>query len=118
MKVEYVLPEMERKEIEKCQKQIEEIKQSYIDKYEKRPSRWRELDKLIRNDCGIQALEKCIANIYTMSVGKYIITAENEEDRERIRELLESQKSGGVANERNSKAIQRSVGRDENHLPI
>lgn len=105
MKVEYVLPERERKEIEKLQKHIEEIEQSYIDEYEKHPFRWHELDKLIRNDGGIQALEKCIANIYTMSVGKYIITAENEEDKERIRELLESQKSGGVANERNSEAI-------------
>lgn len=35
MKVEYVLPERERKEIEKCQKHIEEIKQYYIDEYEK-----------------------------------------------------------------------------------
>lgn len=91
MKVEYVLPERERKEIEKCQKHIEEIKQSYIDEYEKHPFQWQELDKQIRNDLGIQALEKSIEKIYVTSVGKYIITAESEEDKERLRRLAESQ---------------------------
>lgn len=118
MKIECVLPKRDKERIAEYEKKIEEIKQSYIDAYEKQPFQWHELDRQIRNDMGIQALEKCIANIYMMSVGKYIITAESEEDRERIKELLESQKSGGVANERNSKAIQRSIGRNENHLPI
>lgn len=118
MKIEYVLPKRDRERIAEYEKQIEEIKQSYIHTYEKQPFRCHELDRQTRNDRRIQVLQKCITNIYMMSVGKYIITAESEEDRERIRELLESQKSGGVENERNSKAIQRSVGRDENHLPI
>lgn len=92
MKMEYVLSETDRWKIEKCQKQIEKIKQSYIDEYEKYPFRWHELDKQIRNDGGIQALEKCIENIYAMSVGKYIITAESEEDKEKLRELMEGRK--------------------------
>lgn len=91
MKMEYVLPKMDEERITECKKQIEEIKQSYIDAYEKQPFRWRELEKQIRNDTRIQALEECIVNIYNMSAGKYIVTAESEEDKERLRRLAESQ---------------------------
>lgn len=91
MKIEYVLPKMNEEKIAECKKQIEEIKQSYIDAYEKQPFRWRELEKQFMNDKRIQILEKYIANIYAMSVGKYIVTAESEEDKERLRRLAESQ---------------------------
>lgn len=87
MKMEYVLPKMDEERIAECKKQIEEIKQSYIDAYEKQPFRWRELEKQIRNDTRIQALEECIVNIYNMSVGKYIVTAESKKDREKIEKL-------------------------------
>lgn len=90
MKVEYVLPQRDKERIAEYEKRIEEISQSYIDAYEKQPFRWRDLEKRIRNNTGIQTLEKCIENIYEMSVGKYIITAENEEDKERLRELSEN----------------------------
>lgn len=91
MKMEYVLSKMDEERMAECKKQIEEIKQSYIDAYEKQPFRWRELEKQIRNDTRIQALEECIVNIYNMSAGKYIVTAESEEDKERLRRLAESQ---------------------------
>lgn len=87
MKMEYVLPKMDEERIAECKKQIEEIKQSYIDAYEKQPFLWYDLHEQIRNDTGIQILEKYIANIYAMSVGKYIVAAESEEDREKIEKL-------------------------------
>lgn len=113
MKMEYVLSETDREKIEKYQKQIEEIKQSYIDEYEKYPFLWHELDKQIRNDGGIQVLEKCIENTYSMSVGKYIITVESEEDKERLKEILESLnwRMGDEANqkENSSEVFQRGM---------
>lgn len=82
---------MDEERIAECKKQIEEIKQSYIDAYEKQPFRWNDLHEQIRKDTGIQILEKYIAKIYAMSVGKYIVAAESEEDEERLRRLAESQ---------------------------
>lgn len=92
MKIEYVLPERERKEIEKYQKWIEEIKQSYIDECLRYPFRRFELEKKFRNDRRVQTFEKAIARIAMLSVGKYVVTAESEEDKERLREILESKK--------------------------
>lgn len=91
MKIEYVLPKEDKERIDKYKKRIEEIKQSYIDAYKKQPFLWHDLHEQIRNDTGIQILEKYIASIYAMSVGKYIVTAESEEDKERLRRLAESQ---------------------------
>lgn len=91
MKIEYVLPKEDKERIDKYKKRIEEIKQSYIDSYEKQPFRRCELEKQFMNDKRVQILEKYIANIYAMSVGKYIVTAESEEDKERLRRLAESQ---------------------------
>lgn len=87
MKIEYVLPKRDKERIDELKKRIEEIKQSYIDTYEKQPFLWHDLHEQIRNDTGIQILEKYIASIYAMSVGKYIVTAESEEDREKIEKL-------------------------------
>lgn len=87
MKIEYVLPKRDKEKIDECKKRIEEIRQLYIDAYEKQPFRRRELEKQFMNDKRVQALEKYIVKIYTMSVGKYIVTAESEEDREKIEKL-------------------------------
>lgn len=91
MKIEYVLPKEDKEIIDKCKEQIEGIKQLYIDAYEKQPFRWHDLHKQIMNDTGIRILEKYIAHIYATSVGKYIVTAESEEDKERLKRLAESQ---------------------------
>lgn len=80
MKIEYVLPQSDREQIEKFQKQIEEIKQSYIDEYFRFPFKRDILEKQFRNDCRIKSLEKEITRIYTLSVEKYVITVETEEE--------------------------------------
>ena len=64
MKTEYVLPKEDGEQIEKFQKQIEEIKQSYIDEYLRFPFKRDILEKRFRNDRRIQDLEKAIARIY------------------------------------------------------
>lgn len=92
MKIEYVLSETDREKIEKYQKQIEEIRQSYIDDYLKNPFQSPDLVTRFRRDSRVQTLEKAIAHITMLSVGKYVVTVESEEDKERLREILESKK--------------------------
>lgn len=95
MKIKYVLPQSDREQIEKFRKQIEEIKQSYIDEYLRFPFKRNVLEKRFRGDRRIQDLEKTIARIYTLSVGSYVITAETEEE---LRELKENWKLGERTN--------------------
>lgn len=38
----------------------------------------------------MQTFEKAIARIAMLSVGKYVVTAESEEDKERLRRLAET----------------------------
>lgn len=92
MKMEYVLLETDREKIEKYQKQIEEIRQSYIDDDLKNPFQSPDLETRFRRDSRVQTLEKAIAHIIMLSVGKYVVTAESEEDKERLRDILESKK--------------------------
>lgn len=89
MKTEYVLPQKDREQIEKYQKQIGEIKQEYIDEYLSRPFQDFNLEKRFRSDKRVQILEKAIANIYTMSVGSYVITTETEDELEHLKERLQ-----------------------------
>lgn len=91
MKTEYVLPKRDREQIEKYQKQIEEIKQSYTDECLSRPFQDLDLEKRFRSDSRVKILEKAIANIYIMSVGTYVITAETEEE---LKELKKNWKLG------------------------
>lgn len=95
MKMEYVLPQGDKEQIEKYQKQIDEIKQEYIDEYQRYPFKSTNIEKRFRNDIRIQTLEKAIVRIYTLSVGNYIITAETEEE---LRELKENWKLGERTN--------------------
>lgn len=95
MKIEYVLPQGDKEQIEKYQKQIDEIKQEYIDEYQRYPFKAKNIEKRFRNDSRIQTLEKAIARIYTLSVGNYVITAETEEE---LRELKENWKLGERTN--------------------
>lgn len=89
MKTEYVLPQRDREQIEKLQKQIEEIKQSYIDEYLRFPFKRDILEKQFRNDCRIKNLEKEITRIYTLSVGSYVITTETEDELGNLKERLQ-----------------------------
>lgn len=95
MKIEYVLPESNREQIEKYQKQIDEIKQEYMDEYQRYPFKAQNIEKWFRNDIRIQTLEKAIVRIYTLSVGNYVITAETEEE---LRKLKENWKLGERTN--------------------
>lgn len=89
MKTEYVLPQRDREQIEKYQHQIEEIKQYYIDEYLSHPFQDFNLEKRFRNDRRIQDLEKAIVNIYIMSVGTYIFTAETEDELKHLKERVQ-----------------------------
>lgn len=89
MKVAYVLPQSDREQIEKLQKQIEEIKQSYMEEYLRFPFKRDSLEKRFRGDRRIQVLEKAIANIYIMSVGSYAITTETEDELRDLKERLQ-----------------------------
>lgn len=86
MKMEYVLSQSDREQIEKYQKQIDEIKQEYIDEYLSRPFQDPNLEKRFRNDSRIQILEKAIVRIYTLSVGSYVITTETEEELKTLKD--------------------------------
>ena len=89
MKMEHVLPQGDKEQIEKYQKQIEEIKQKYIDEYQRYPFKAQNIEKWFRNGIRIKTLEKAIARIYTLSVGSYIITAETEEELRELKERLQ-----------------------------
>lgn len=91
MKTKYVLPEGDRERIENCQNQIGKIRQSYIDEYLNQPFQRIDLERQFRSDIRVQTLEKEIARIYEMSVGKYIFIAENEEEKK----ILEKHVVGG-----------------------
>ena len=87
MKIEYVLTETVKEEIEKYQKQIEEIEKTYIEDYLKNPFQSPDFETRFRRDSRVQTLEKTIEKLYALSVGECIITAENEEDKEKIEKL-------------------------------
>lgn len=89
MKTEYVLPQGDREQIEKLQKQIEEIKQEYIGEYQRRPFKAQNIENRFRNDSRIQTLEKAIARIYILSVGSYVITTETEDELRDLKERLQ-----------------------------
>lgn len=89
MKMEYVLSQRDREQIEKYQSHIEEIKQSYIDEYLRFSFKRDILEKRFRNDRRIQDLEKAIARIYTLSVGSYVITTETEDELKHLKERLQ-----------------------------
>lgn len=89
MKIEHILPQSDRERIERCQKQIDEIKQEYIDEYLSHSFQDPNSEKQFRNDYRIQTLEKAIAIIYTLSVGSYVITAETEEELRELKERLQ-----------------------------
>ena len=86
MKMEYVLPQSDREQIEKYQRQIDEIKQEYIDEYLSCPFQDHNLEKRFRNDSRIQTLEKAIVRIYTLSVGSYVIATETEEELKTLKD--------------------------------
>lgn len=90
MKMEYVLPKRDKERIAEFQKRIDEIRQSYVDEWLSHPFHDPDYETRFRNDSRVQILEKYIAHIYAVSVGKYIITAESEEDKEILRRLAES----------------------------
>lgn len=89
MKMEYVLLQRDKEQIERYQRWIEEIKKSYIDEYLKCPFKRFSLEKQFGNDRRIQDLKKAIANIYAMSVGAYIFTAETEDELRDLKERLQ-----------------------------
>lgn len=86
MKMEYVIPQRDREQIGRYQKQIDEIKREYMDEYLSRPFQAPNLEKRFRSDSRIQALEKAVAEIYTLSVGSYVITAETEEELKTLKD--------------------------------
>lgn len=86
MKMEYVLPQGDKEQIEKYQKQIDEIKQEYIDEYQRYPFKAKNIENRFRNDSRIQTLEKAIVRIYTLSIGNYIITAETEQELKALKD--------------------------------
>lgn len=94
MKVETIISEKDRKQIEKWKSKIQEIMESYFDDIDiDSPSAFSicETTKAIRmmeHDLAIKLYEKCIENIYTYSIPQTILIAKNEEDKKILKELI------------------------------
>lgn len=89
-----MLPEHNRKKIEEYQEKIKEIMESYFDDIDSASAfSICEMTKAIRrmeHDSLIKIYEKCIENIYIYSVHQTILIAENEDDQEILKGLIEN----------------------------
>lgn len=92
MKVETIIPEKDRKQIEKWKSKIQEIMESYFDDIETGSAfSIREITKSIRameNDIEIKMYEKLIENVYRNMVPKTVLIAESEEDKRMLDAML------------------------------
>lgn len=90
MKVGTVIPEVDKKEIEKYQKKIRKIMKSYFDDMDSAFS-IREITKsihMMENDSTIKMYEKLIEYIYMHTVPKTVLIAESEEDERILQGIL------------------------------
>lgn len=93
MKIETVIPEQDKKRIEKYQRKIQEIKDSHIADTELLCS--YSLHGIIKfqykmkEDPLIKMYEKMIEDIYTYAVPQTRLIAENDEDKKILKGLLD-----------------------------
>lgn len=92
MKVETVIPEKDRKQIEYYQSKIQERMESYFDDIDCASAfSIRDMTKSIRmmnNDSIIKLCEKRIENICEYSIPQTILIAENEAEQEILKGLI------------------------------
>lgn len=78
-----------QKEINEIDKQLLEIEKEYLEDYLKHPFRYGActLEMEYRNDSRVKVLEKLKIHIYEQAVPKMIVTAENEEEKKKLKEF-------------------------------
>lgn len=93
MKTEYVLSDRDNEEIKSLQSQIEEIEKWYLKEIEelsKTATGSIQIERLVetyKNDSRLEYLRKCIEDIYIRSVPKIIVTAENEDEKQKLSQI-------------------------------
>lgn len=90
MRIETVIPESDRKKIEKYQEKIQERMESYFDDIDSSvliPEQTKIIQNM-GNDLAIKLYEKCIEDVYTYMVPQTILIAENEEDKKILEGLI------------------------------
>lgn len=85
MKIEYVVPDEQKQQIEDLQRKISDIEMIYDEKIEKFPLMENEIRKELLDDKNIEILTNKIEDIYMKSTTKILIEVESEEEMERLK---------------------------------
>lgn len=90
MKVESIMPDWAVDEINRLNKTISTIENNYLSVLEpySSPKAHERILRQMKTDPTIQLCQRRIAEIHTYSVPTIIITAESEEDKERLEGIL------------------------------
>ncbi len=87
MKIEHVIPDGQKQQIEELQSKISEIEMAYAEKIKQFPFMESEIRKDMSEDRNIQMLRKAIADIYMRTTTKILIEAESEEELKRLKSM-------------------------------